>query len=93
MKQIYFVGEGLNKDEIIKDPTLKPHIVMKLSWTNGLILGFKSETTDDIESYIMLKYGDFVKDTSKLFVDRTPVPDKDYTPKRNTNKLNIMRKF
>lgn len=92
MKQIYFIGEDLNSEEIINDATLKPHIIMKLLWTRGLLLGFKSETADDIESYIMLKYGDYVKDVNQLFPDRSPVAGVDYIPKRNTEKLKIIKK-
>jgi len=83
MKQIFFIGENLPTEEIIKDPVIKPHVIMKLSWTNGLLLGFKYETADDIESYIMLKYGDFVKDSNTLIPDRSPKIGIDYIPKRN----------
>lgn len=84
MKYIVFHREDNKFDDIVKDSNLTNKYKTKMRYTNHLILGFTEENDDSakILSYVFLKYGDDIKDFNKLVVDRSPVMNVDYTPKR-----------
>jgi len=84
MKFLAFYRESNKFDDIIKDPSVKQHYKTKIQYKNNLILGFPDEEkeTSKIISYIVLKYGDDMKDFHKEVTDRTPIPNVDYIPIR-----------
>lgn len=83
MKFLVFTREKNKFEDILKDPSLKSKYKTKIEYSENLILGFPED--DDFGktlSYIMLKYGDNIKDFHSLVPDRTPKPNVDYIPKR-----------
>lgn len=84
MKYIVFHRETNKFDDIIKDPNLKNKFKTKIQYSDHLILGFTEETngSSKILSYVMLKYGDDIRDFDRLTIDRSPIMDVDYIPKR-----------
>jgi hypothetical protein len=86
MKFVVFFREKNKFDDILKDVTLKGKFKTKIEYSEHLILGFTEEDYDKINSYIVLKYGEDMKNFDKLVPDRTPVPHVDYTPIRKDRK-------
>lgn len=87
MKFLIFTRENSNFDDILKDLTLKKQYKTKIEYRENLILGFPED--DDFGktlSYIMLKYGDDMKDFHSIVPDRTPIPNVDYVPVRRNRK-------
>lgn len=83
MKFLVFTREKNKFDDIINDPSLKNKYKTKIEYSENLILGFPED--DDFGktlSYIMLKYGDDIKDFHSIVSDRTPKSNIDYVPKR-----------
>jgi hypothetical protein len=83
MKFLVFTREKNKFEDILKDPSLKNKYKTKIEYSENLILGFPED--DDFSktlSYIMLKYGDDMKDFHSIVPDRTPKPNVDYIPKR-----------
>ena len=78
MTTFKFQRESDNFNDILEDPVIKKKIVTKISWRGYLLI-----QTDDYEkkldSYIILKYGDDMR--NDIVTNRTPVPFKDYQPK------------
>ena len=85
MKYFIFYREDNNFDDILKDKNIKKCFNYKLSWYQYLLLGTES-LTSELQSYLILKYGDDIKDKSYIFSDRKPVPFVDYMPDRNRPK-------
>jgi hypothetical protein len=79
MKQIAFHRESDFFEDILKDPALKKHIGLKITWKNGLLIQL-SDSDEQVLSYIELKYGESIV---KLCKDRTPIPFVDYLPKKS----------
>ena len=77
--------EGVLKD-LLSDPVIKPLIVVKITWGDMLFLNLAYNTKTEHESYIMLKYGDIIVNSSHLVPDRAPIMFKDYMPKDLKNK-------
>lgn len=90
MKYIYFNAEKLDHSEILKDPSLKSLIAVKITFKDSMIIGLREKAGDDITSYIMLKYGDYVKDMSNMCADRSPIIGIDYSPQKKTA-LNVLK--
>jgi hypothetical protein len=87
MKFLVFTRENNKFDDIISDSSLKRKYKTKIEYTDNLILGFPED--DDFGktlSYIMLKYGDDMKDFHSIVPDRTPIPNIDYVPVRKDRK-------
>ena len=83
MKFLVFTRESNNFEDIIKDPALKNKYKTKIEYSGNLVLGFSEEDGyGKILSYIMLKYGDDMKEFDSLVPDRSPKMYVDYTPKR-----------
>lgn len=81
MKFVYFHRTSNNFKDIISDVVLKPHICIKISWDEFLLLGIHEEQKiDSLMSYVNLKYGDDIK--NNLHQDFTPIPNKDYHIKK-----------
>ena len=82
MKYYIFYREDSNFDDILHDTNTKKLFEFKIRYSQHLILGGE-DIPEDIQSYIMLKYGDDMKDKKDIFIDRKPVPFIDYTPESN----------
>jgi hypothetical protein len=78
MKQIAFHRESDFFEDILEDPTLKGHIILKIKWQHGLLIQL-ADSDEQLLSYIQLKYGESIV---KLCKDRTPIPYVDYFPKK-----------
>jgi hypothetical protein len=85
MKYFIFYREDNNFTDILKDKNIKKYFHFKISWSQYLLLGTET-ITEEIQSYLVLKYGDDMKDKSYVFPDRKPVPFVDYTPDPNRPK-------
>lgn len=87
MKFLIFTRENSNFDDILKDSTLKKQYKTKIEYRENLILGFpENDDFGKTLSYIMLKYGDDMRDFHSVVPDRTPVPNVDYVPVRKNRK-------
>ena len=82
MKYYIFYREDNKFDDITSDTNIKKLFQFKLKYYQFLILGGE-EIPEDLQSYIMLKYGDDIKNPNHIFIDRKPVPFKDYLPNNN----------
>lgn len=91
MKFLMFTRENSKFDDILKDASLKNQYKTKIEYKENLILGFpEDDNFGKILSYIMLKYGDDMKDFHSVVPDRTPVPNVDYVPIRKDRKTKIV---
>lgn len=87
MKFLIFTRENSNFDDILKDLTLKKQYKTKIEYRENLILGFpEDDEFGKTLSYIMLKYGDDMKEFHSVVPDRTPIPNVDYVPVRRNRK-------
>ena len=69
--------------EILKDQNIKKYVIGKQQWHQYLLLTFKEDANwGKTLSYIMLKYGDDIKDFSTIVPDLSPIPNIDYYPKK-----------
>lgn len=83
MKFLLFTRESNKFDDILKDSSLIKKYKTKIQYAENLILGFPEDKEfGKILSYIMLKYGDDMKDFHSIVTDRTPKPNIDYFPIR-----------
>ena len=90
MKFFIFTRENNNFDDILKDLTLKKQYKTKIEYRENLILGFpEDDEFGKTLSYIMLKYGDDMKDFHSIVPDRTPIPNIDYAPVRRDRNTKI----
>lgn len=85
MKYYTFYRESNNFKDILTDPNIKKGVKFKIQYLNKLILGFGYSPDDKLISYVMLKYGDDIKNLTDY--DYTPVPHKDYVPIRKSKKV------
>ena len=67
-------------DEICNDISLKNNMRVKIKTKHILMLEFYTSKDKQLESYVMLKYGEYVFDPVEN--DRTPIPGVDYIPER-----------
>jgi hypothetical protein len=82
MNYFIFYKEDDNFSEILQDKNLKKLTKFKIKFRQHLILG-SEDIADDLKSYILLKFGDDLKDRSYFCPDRKPVPFVDYLPDSN----------
>ena len=82
MKYFIFYRENNNFKDLIEDKNLKKVFSFRIQYLQHLILG-EIEVPNDIQSYIVLKYGDDLRNTRDIFIDRTPKPFIDYYPDPN----------
>ena len=83
IKYYIFYREDNKFDDILDDTNLKKLFNIKISWNQYLMLGSDS-VSDETYSYMLLKYGDDMKNIRNIVTDRKPIPGVDYTldPKR-----------
>jgi len=79
MKYYIFFKEDNKFDDILHDSNIKKLFNFKLRYSQHLILGSEA-VPEEIQSYIMLKYGDDLRDKNTVFIDRTPKAFVDYSP-------------
>lgn len=80
MNYIILHRESNDFSDILSDKVIKKSLRAKIKFVKYLIL----ELADDKDiSYLMLKYGDDAINMSHIVPDRSPIPYKDYIPKRN----------
>lgn len=82
MKYYIFYKEDNDFTEILIDQNLKKSFKFKITWNQHLMLGSYS-VTEEIQSYIVLKYGENLINNRNLFIDRKPIANKDYIAKRD----------
>jgi hypothetical protein len=80
MKYFKFYRESNNFADILKDKNIKKYVDAVVTWKNYCIIGIPRHFVDDIASYIILKYGDDLRDS--FTKDYSPIPNVDYTPIR-----------
>lgn len=85
-KVMFFTSEDKSHLEVLKDKTIKKFVYTKLEYPNGIILFFNDKLEGSTESYINLKYGDYIRDINHIIKDHSPIMWKDYIPK-NYKKL------
>lgn len=73
-----FQRESNDFTDILTDPNLKKKICSKITWKGHLLIQL-DDYESKLESYVILKYGDDLR--NHLVPDRTPVPFVDYQPK------------
>lgn len=83
MKHFTFYRENNNFDDIITDINIKKHIYTTITFLNHLIIGVPDDKDlDKVSSYILLKYGEELRDFKNIVGDRSPIPYVDYMPKK-----------
>ena len=82
MKYFIFYREDNNFDDILHDTNIKKLFEFRIKYNQHLYLGGE-DIAEDIQSYILLKYGDDIRSKESIFIDRRPVPFVDYTPNSN----------
>lgn len=92
MKNLLFYRESNNFEDILSDTNIKKLVKTKITFFQHLILGFdnynkKDKVFDKTLSYIMLKYGEDLREFTDVIPDRTPIPNKDYVPERRKKSL------
>ena len=77
---IFYTFYDSNNDftDLIKDRVVKANF--KISWDKHIMLGFEDEADEKMLGYILIKYGEMIRNPFEL--DRTPIPNVDYIPKR-----------
>jgi len=71
-------------DEICNDISLKKNIRVKIKSNHILMIELYRSEDKQLDSYVMLKYGDYV--FNPVINDRTPIAGIDYTPERKKKK-------
>lgn len=101
MTKIYILKNETNDfDDFLTDPTVKKYVEGKISYDDHMIVLMDENIAEDIKSYIILKYGDMIKDLDYMVVDRSPVMFEDYWPEEENkftkyiyeNKRNTQRR-
>lgn len=83
MKHFIFMRESNDFSDILNDNNIKSHIYTTITFTNYLIIGVpENNDLDKVTSYIVLKYGEELKDFKNVVGDRSPIPYVDYLPKK-----------
>jgi hypothetical protein len=83
MKIFIFKKEDNDFEEILNDTSLKKGCKNFLRWDKHLLFLFENgKMTEDFESYLILKFGDYLVSPNNLIKDFTPRPYIDYIPKR-----------
>lgn len=81
MKNFILVDESNNFDTFLDDSVIRKYISSKISWEQHLLVQLKDNTSEDVISYILLKYGDNIKNVESIIPCRKPVMYVDYLPK------------
>jgi hypothetical protein len=93
MKHIVFYRENNKFDDILTDKVIKKETSTKLQYYQHLIVGYYDYkgAGDKTTSYILLKYGDDIKNFDSIVPDRSPIMGQDYVPdRREKSRLKII---
>ena len=82
MNYYVFKKDDDNFEDFLNDKNLKPLLKFKIQFKNHLILATYDVLNEKLQSYVTLKYGDYMVNKKEVFGDYTPVPFKDYIPDR-----------
>lgn len=85
MKYYNFYRESNDFTDILNDPNIKTVVKFKMQYSNNLVLGFGYIPDDKLLAYVVLKYGDDIKNLHDF--NYTPIPNKDYIPIRKSRKV------
>jgi|APCry1669192062_1035393.scaffolds.fasta_scaffold01173_4 hypothetical protein len=80
MKTFLFKRESNDFKDILADKNVKKYVKTKITFYQHLIIQIEDKNVDKVNSYILLMYGDELKNFNKVIPDRTPVMYKDYWP-------------
>lgn len=94
MENIIFILQSNDKAHlaILKDITVKKHIQVKIVWADHLYLELGDNADSKTTSYILLKYGDYIKPTDSIIRDFSPTMFVDYTPKLDEEHKHLLNK-
>jgi hypothetical protein len=82
MKYFLFKRESDDFTDILTDTNIKKNIKTRIKFLDHLIVGIPNDKNlDKVSSYIILKYGEDMRDFKNVIPDRSPVMYKDYWPK------------
>lgn len=92
METVIFLLYSKDKSHlsILKDKVCKSSIQIQLSWGNYLYLELKDNVKKETKTYIVLKYGDFIKPIDKAIKDYKPKMFIDYQPKINEEQKKLL---
>lgn len=84
----YYVFNRTSNDfsDILTDPSLKNKIFSKIKLPNRLLLGVSSRKTEELDTYLRIKYNGEISDLGQHVKDLSPVPHVDYIPRRPMEK-------
>lgn len=93
MEAITFLlySEDKSHLSILKDKVCKSSIQIQLSWGDYLYLELKQNIKKETKTYIVLKYGDFIKPIDKIIKDYKPKMYIDYHPKINEEQKKLLK--
>jgi hypothetical protein len=80
MKHYLFYRESNNFNDILQDKVIKKYIDHIIQWKNYLRIAVEDVFESKVNIHITLKYGDELR--NNLTKDFTPIPYKDYIPKK-----------
>jgi len=94
MEEIIYILHSNDKSHlsILEDKVVKKFIATQIKWSEHLYLEFDSEVSEQIKSYILLKYGDYIKPIDSIIADRKPVMFVDYEPKIENSQRHFIEK-
>lgn len=78
MKYYTIYRENNNFKDLLSDSNIKSKLKVKIKWYQHLLIGFDDYIDDRILGYIVLKYGEDIKNVFEK--DYTPIPNIDYIP-------------
>lgn len=81
MKYFIFYRESNKFDDILKDKNIKKYVDEVILSSKHCIIGILEEYEHNVSTYIILKYGDELR--NHLTKDYSPIPNVDYVPIRN----------
>lgn len=81
----YYIFKKENDDfsEFFKDKNLKKLLRFKIRFSQHLIIASYDDVDDKLQSYITLKYGDYMANKHEVFGDFSPKINVDYIPSRD----------
>lgn len=79
MTTYLFYREDNNFDDILSDKNVVKYLKQKIRWKRYLLL-MSYHVPEETKSYVMLKYGDYIKSWDSVRKDNSPIPYKDYLP-------------
>jgi hypothetical protein len=94
MENLIFILQSTDKAHlaILKDVTVKKYIQVKIVWGDYLYLELDDKADSKTTSYILLKYGDYIKPTDSVIRDFSPTMFVDYIPNISEEQKHLLNK-